>query len=89
MDTKETKTCFDEEKIYCRKLGHHLHFAYCREVNNNLPCSKILDCWYTSIRVEVWLDEHYTAEEKQKIFAPPPEKLSSILEIIARVQPKQ
>jgi hypothetical protein len=86
MDTKQSKTLFDEKKIYCRKLGHHLHFAYCRDVNGSLPCSKILDCWYTSISVQEWLDNNYSAEEKQKIFAPSPEKLSSILEIIARVK---
>lgn len=77
---------FDEKRIYCRKLGHHLDFSYCRTVNNKLPCSRILDCWFTVIPVQEWLDEQYSAEEKSRIFKPSAPKISSILDIVAKVK---
>ena len=77
---------YDAARVYCRKLGHHLEFAYCRKVKDGLPCSKVLDCWFTSLPIEEFIDQHYSAEEKSQIFAPPQDKITSILQIVERAR---
>lgn len=52
-------TEFDELEIYCRKLGHHLNFKYCRTENFNQPCFKIIDCWSEKINVLNFIKLYY------------------------------
>jgi hypothetical protein len=80
------KEQFDNENIYCRKLGHYLQFGYCRQEKNNLPCSKIFDCWYQRISVQEFLTENYNYEEVSYLAAPPEPKISSLLSLIERAQ---
>jgi hypothetical protein len=73
---------YDNERIYCRRLGHWLTFNYCRKENKGLPCGKILDCWFGRIEIKEFLKENYKEEEISYIFEPPKSKLSSIIEIV-------
>ncbi|PKL37770.1 MAG: hypothetical protein CVV44_15645 [Spirochaetae bacterium HGW-Spirochaetae-1] len=77
---------YDNEKGYCRMLGHYIEFRYCRTVANGLPCRKVLDCWFETIDVRSFMDEHFTSEEQEKIFTPPMDKVSSILELIEKAR---
>ncbi|HOA71884.1 MAG TPA: hypothetical protein PL151_15640 [Phycisphaerae bacterium] len=79
----------DARETYCRMLGHAVPFRYCRAVADGLPCRRVADCWYTQFDVTAWLTEHFTAEQIARITAPPPPKLTSILEIIQKVRAEQ
>jgi hypothetical protein len=77
---------YDDERIYCRRLGHWLTFNYCRQENKNLPCSKILDCWFERLEIKEFLRENYKQEEISYLFEPPASKVSSIIELIERAK---
>lgn len=77
---------YDERETYCRMLGHDVPFKYCRQVAEGAPCRRVADCWYTQFDVTAWLTEHYTPEQIDRITAPPPAKLLSILELIERAK---
>ena len=104
---------FDDREGYCRKLGHHVSFAYCRgrhlaesrgrhlaesrgagaaagdPPRAALPCARLADCWFQRLPVEAYLRANFSDEELRSMLAPPPPKLQSILEIVARVQAGQ
>lgn len=77
---------FDSQKGYCRKLGHHLEFSYCRQVRDGLPCSLVLDCWFEKFGVQEFINREYSEEERKIIFSPPKPKLAGILDIVRRVK---
>jgi hypothetical protein len=76
----------DREQGYCRKLGHHLAFGYCRRVNQGLPCALARDCWFERFAVEQFLEENYTGEELACASAPAPGKLATLLEAVLRAR---
>ena len=71
---------------YCRMLGHHLQFKYCRTVKDGLPCHKVLDCWFEQFPVEEFIKKNYTEEELKTILAPPPAKMDSLLDMIKKAK---
>ena len=87
---------YDLEEGYCRKLGHHLAFSYCRRVNQGLPCVLARDCWYESFPVVEFLAGHYSDEElgwnplaawnPLAVSTPAPGKLETLLAILGRVR---
>lgn len=76
----------DQRETYCRALGHEVPFKYCRTVSEGLPCRRVADCWYTHFDVTAWLGEHFTDEQIARITAPPPPKITSILDLIERAK---
>jgi hypothetical protein len=76
----------DKEEIYCRMLGHHLAFTYCRQVKDGLPCHKIKDCWFEQIPIEDFLKAHYSPEQIAKALTPPGPRLASILELVEQAK---
>ncbi len=76
----------DREQGYCRKLGHHLAFGYCRQVNQGLPCALARDCWFERFPVAEFLEANYTREELARAAAPAPGKLESILTAVGRAR---
>lgn len=83
------KEQFDSINGYCRKLGHHLQFNYCRGENNGLPCAKIQNCWFEKIPINEFLNNHYDLESISYIFEPPQTKVASIIELIQKAQAVQ
>jgi hypothetical protein len=84
-DTAEQKV--GKQRAYCRKLGHFVAFSYCLQCGReNLPCSKVFDCWHRVFPVEAYIRSHYSEEEFQKILAPPPPRLTAILDLVAKLQ---
>jgi len=77
---------YDDRTIYCRKLGHHVAFSYCRRAGSGMPCPGVMDCWFMTLPVGEYLREHYTAEQLGAVFAPPKPKVSQILDIVARAR---
>ncbi len=77
----------DDFKIRCRKLGHQIHFSYCRRESSGLPCFKILDCWYPYFPIEALLRGELTEEEWQDVFEKPRQpKILSLVELIEQAQ---
>jgi len=76
----------DNERIYCRRLGHWLIFNYCRQESNGLPCRKIVDCWFDKLEIKEFLNENYKEEEISYIFESSRPKLTSIIELIEQAK---
>ncbi len=79
-------TEYDELEIYCRMLGHPLHFSYCRTTDGDKPCSKILDCWFKRIPILEFAEKHFSEETLRQISGPPKNRLHSILELIEQAE---
>ena len=77
---------YDDEIIYCRRLGHDLTFAYCRRGSRGLPCAAILGCWRERLPVSEILTAQFSPEELAQAFRPPQDKLSNILDIVRQVR---
>ncbi|MCU0822127.1 MAG: hypothetical protein MUC95_06605 [Spirochaetes bacterium] len=77
---------FDTIQTYCRKLGHYVPFKYCRTVNDSLPCHKIKDCAFEKLPVEDFLQAHYSKDDMEKIFNPPADKISTLIDLIERAK---
>lgn len=77
----------DDFKIRCRKLGHQIHFSYCRRESSGLPCFKILDCWYPYFPIEELFRAELTEEEWHDVFEKPRQpKILSLVELIEQAQ---
>jgi hypothetical protein len=76
---------YDGLECYCRKLGHHLSFRYCRRVNQDLPCPTIRDCWFERLPIDEFLERHYSPEQLARLQAPAQDKLSTILGLLSRL----
>ncbi len=77
---------YDDKKIYCRRLGHHVAFSYCRQASSGMVCRGIVDCWFERIPIREYLEQHFTTEQLRVVFQPPKPKVSQILDIVARVK---
>ena len=87
----EDKTCiqkYDGQEIYCRKLGHHLQFKYCRQEQQQLPCAALKRCWQSRIPVDEFLAHSFSEDEIAYLDEPQVSKVSTILDIIQKVQSK-
>jgi hypothetical protein len=74
-------------KIRCPRLGHLIHFYYCRSENQGLPCFKTLQCWYDHFLVEEFMRETLTPEEWDRVFNRPPKaKIVSLIELIEQAK---
>ena len=76
----------DDRKLRCRMLGHEVAFAYCRAPGTNLPCRKILDCWFETFDVQSFLREHFSQEQIAQILTPPAPKIASLVDLIQQAQ---
>jgi hypothetical protein len=78
---------YDSLEIRCRLLGHQVLFQYCRSSSRNLPCRKIVDCWWERVKIEAYLREHFTLEElNRSVFAKPKSKIVSLVELIEQAK---
>ena len=73
--------------IYCSQLGGEIPFRYCRTVNGDLPCRRIVVCWEFRIKISEFLGEHYSIDQIQDALAPPTKtRLDTILELIEKAK---
>jgi hypothetical protein len=71
----------------CPMLGGEVPFHYCRTVNEDLPCRKIIICWEFRIEIGHFLNEHYSFDQIQRALAPPTKtRLDTILELIEKAK---
>ena len=74
---------YDVLVSYCPQLGGEVPFRYCRTVNGDLPCRRIMVCWEFRVEISECLGEHYSTGQIQRALAPPTEaKLDIILMLI-------
>ena len=76
----------DKRCIRCRMLGHEVDFSYCRQAGGELPCRKILDCWFERFDVEEFIRRHYTPKQIDDILQAPKPKLTSLIDLIQQAQ---
>ncbi len=79
---------YDQEEIYCRKLGHHLQFRYCRQEQQQFPCASLKRCWQSRIPVDEFLVNSFSKDDISFINVPPVSKMNTILEIVLKNQKK-
>jgi hypothetical protein len=73
--------------IYCPQLGGEIPFRYCRTVNEDLPCRRIMVCWEFRMEISKFLAEHYSIDQIQRALAPPTKtRLDTILELIEKAK---
>jgi hypothetical protein len=78
---------YDTLIMRCPMLGGEVPFQYCRTVNENLPCRKIIICWEFRIQIGKFLNEHYSMDEIQRALAPPSKtRVETILELIEKAK---
>ena len=78
---------YDELTIYCSQLGGEIPFRYCRTVNEDLPCRRIMVCWEFRIKISRFLGEHYSMDQIQRALAVPTKtRLDTILELIEKAK---
>jgi hypothetical protein len=77
-------------QIRCPRLGHQIHFSYCRTENSGLPCFKTIDCWSTRFPVETCLREELAREEWEEAFERKPKpKVLSLVELIEQAKKRK
>ena len=59
----------DRSLMYCRELGHMVHFAYCRSGGSGVPCRYITSCWYDVFLIEEYLREELSSSQWDKFLA--------------------
>ena len=85
----EKLTCNDHRTRRCPKLGHDINFSYCRSPGSELPCGKILDCWWETFDVEGFIREHFTDQQISQMLSPAKPKMQSLVELINRAKRAQ
>ena len=89
MDLKN-KPPDDSFQIRCSKLGHQIHFSYCRKENFGLPCTRIITCWHPYFSVEKYLRHELSDEEWKKVFEEPLKpKALTLVELIEQAQKRK
>lgn len=86
MMTKPTPPA-EKFQIRCPRLGHQIHFNYCRRENMGLPCGKTLDCWHPYFPVVEYLRQKLSPDQWRDAFEKPVKpKLASLVEMLDEIQ---
>jgi hypothetical protein len=73
--------------IRCPQLGGEVPFSYCRTVNEDLPCRRIIICWEFRFEIAKFLSEHYSIDQIQSALEPPSKtRIETILELIEKAK---
>lgn len=77
----------DELIIRCPQLGGEVPFRYCRTINEDLPCRRIIICWEFRIEISKYLSENYSIDQIQRALVPPTKsRLETILELAEKAK---
>jgi hypothetical protein len=78
---------YDTLIIHCPQLGGEVPFHYCRTVNEDLPCGRMMVCWEFRIEISKFLGDHYSIDQIQKALTPSTKtRLETILELIEKAK---
>lgn len=59
---------FDHIEARCPRMGHQINFGYCRTMDNGLPCSRAIDCFYYTFPAEKYFRQVLKEETFARIF---------------------
>jgi hypothetical protein len=77
----------DALTIRCPQLGGEVPFRYCRTVNEDLPCRRVMVCWEFRLDISNFLSDHYSMDQIQRALAPPTKtRIETILELIDKAK---
>ena len=76
----------DDKTIRCPRVGGEVNFRFCRFENNMLPCRLIVGCWQMEMDINEFLEDHYSKEDLDRIFAPPKPKIQNLVELIEKAR---
>ncbi len=77
----------DERVKRCPQLGHEVSFHYCRTLEKERLCPKILNCWWEIFDVEGFLREELSDEAFMRLTNQPSKpRVNTILELIAKAK---
>lgn len=82
----------DMHVVHCRMLGHEVNFAYCRKGGyratgvDNLPCHKVLDCWFDKFAIAEFLRKNYTDGQIRQIMTSPDPKLVTLVNLVQKAK---
>lgn len=74
----------DDKRMRCPRVGGEVTFRFCRFENNMLPCRFIVGCWQGQMDIEAFLDEQFSEEELDRIFAPPKPKMETLVDLMEK-----
>ena len=77
---------YDEKTIRCPRVGGDVTFKYCRFENKMLPCKWIIGCWRMYIDINKFLEDYYSKEELDQIFALPKPKIQGLVGLIEKAK---
>lgn len=78
---------FDNLTIRCPQLGGDVPFKYCRTLQNNLPCRRIIICWEFRLEIGKFLNENYHIDEIRKALSSPTKtRIETIVEMIEKAK---
>lgn len=74
---------YDALTIYCSQLGGEVPFKYCRTMNEDLPCRRVIVCWEFRMEISKFLGKYYSIDQVQRALAPPNKtRIDTILELV-------
>lgn len=76
----------DNSKRRCPRLGHNISFSYCRKPGDDIPCTKIYDCWWEIFDIKAFMEKNYSEDIIKQINKPLKSKPQSLLEMIQEVE---
>ena len=74
--------------FWCPQLGQPLHFGYCRQMNQGLPCPRVVVCFAPHFAVQEFIEAHYSPEEQERFLAPAKGRLERLAEALVQAAPK-
>jgi hypothetical protein len=74
---------YDQLELRCSRLGGEVKFSYCRKEGGDLPCLRIITCWYPFFPVERHLKETMAAESWDTFVSQmPKDKITTLIELV-------
>ena len=74
---------YDHLELRCPRLGGEVKFSYCRKEGGDLPCPRIITCWYPHFPVEQHLKANMTKDSWDSFVGQmPKDKITSLMELI-------
>ena len=87
IEMTNDQTTYDDLQVRCPKLGGEVTFAYCRQEAGDLPCSRVVVCWYLYFPVESHLEKILTKDQQERFFnQKPKDKITTLVELIEKAK---
>ena len=78
---------YDTLITYCPQLGGEVPFRYCRTLQEDLPCKKLMVCWEFRIEIAKFLRDHYSHDQVQQALWPSEKsRIETIVELIEQAK---